>query len=91
MQKGGFRGSCNYSSLFFGALILALAALLSVGSLAAQTAGTGTISGTISDPSGAAIGGATVDVISVETGIIHTITTETVHKSTFALMGHAVP
>jgi len=75
MQKGGFRGSCNYTSLFFGGLILALAALLS-GSLSAQTAGTGTISGTISDPSGATIAAATVEVRDTDTGIVHTLTTD---------------
>ena len=92
MQKGGFRGSCNYTNLFFGVLILAVAALLSAGSLVAQTAGTGTISGTISDPSGAAIAGATVDVISVETGIIHTLTTDEsgLYYAPFLQPGHYV-
>jgi hypothetical protein len=73
MQKGGLRYSCNYTFFLFGAFFFALATFLCVGSLAAQTAGTGTISGTISDPSGAAISAATVDVTDVDTGIVHTV------------------
>ena len=67
MQKGGFRGSCNYTSLFFGALILALAALLSAGSLVAQTA-TGTVTGTVTDPQGLVMADVTVLVRDTDTG-----------------------
>ncbi len=68
MQKGGFRGSCNYTSLFFGALILALAALLSAGSLSAQTA-TGTVTGTVTDPQGLVMADVTVLVRDTDTGV----------------------
>ncbi len=50
-------------------LFLALTISLSAGSLAAQTAGTGTISGTITDPSGAAIAAANVEVRKTNTAI----------------------
>jgi protocatechuate 3,4-dioxygenase beta subunit len=74
MQKGGFRGSCNYTSLFFGALILALAALLSAGSVAAQTA-TGTVTGTVTDPKGLPMTDATVLVHNTDTGADQSVTT----------------
>lgn len=54
-----------------------LAALLFVaGSAKAQTAGTGTISGAVRDPSGAAITGATVDVRDTDTGIEREVMTD---------------
>ena len=69
-------GLYSYTFFLLGALFLALTAFLCAGSVAAQTAGTGTISGTISDPSGAAIAAATVEVRDIDTGIVHTITTD---------------
>jgi len=74
MQKGGFRGSCNYRSLFFGTLFLALATLLSAGSLAAQTA-TGTVTGTVTDPKGLPMTDATVLVHNTDTGADQSVTT----------------
>ena len=55
-----------------------LAALLGVASAAAQVGGTGTIQGTVTDPSGAVVIGATVSAISVATGA------ETARKSSDA-------
>ena len=49
--------------------------LLSVGLLQAQVAGTGTIAGTISDPTGAVISGAVVTVTNTGTGLVSTQTT----------------
>lgn len=46
-----------------------LAALLIVGSATAQVAGSGSIQGTVTDPSGAAVVGATVVATNVETGV----------------------
>ncbi len=76
MQMGGSKPNCNCTRLVLGALALALVSLLNAGLVAAQTAGTGTISGTMSDPSGASIAGATVDVTSTDTGIVRNVTTD---------------
>ena len=55
-----------------------LAAFLSVAIATAQVAGTGSIQGTVTDPSGAAIAGASVTAKNVATGV------ETARKSTEA-------
>ena len=59
---------------------------------AAQSAGTGTISGTITDPSGAAIAAATVDVRNSDTGIVRTVTTDEagLYYAPFLQPGHYV-
>ena len=57
---------------------------------AAQTSGTGTISGTITDPSGAAIAAATVDVRDADTGIVHSMPTDAagLYYAPFLQIGH---
>jgi hypothetical protein len=57
---------------------------------AAQTSGTGTISGTITDPSGAAIAAASVDVRDADTGIVHSIATDAagLYYAPFLQVGH---
>jgi hypothetical protein len=55
---------------------LAIIGLLEMGGFApvwAQSAGTGTITGTLSDPQGASIPGATVVVRNIDTGLDHTL------------------
>jgi hypothetical protein len=57
---------------------LAVIGMLEMGGFAlvwAQSAGTGTITGTLSDPQGASIPGATVVVRNIDTGIDHTLKT----------------
>jgi hypothetical protein len=49
---------------------LCLASLLVAGSLLAQVGGTGSIQGTVTDPSGAVIGGASVTATNVATGVL---------------------
>ena len=46
-----------------------LALLLAVGSAIAQVGGTGSIQGTVTDPSGAIVGGADVTATNVATGV----------------------
>ncbi|MGA2326704.1 MAG: TonB-dependent receptor [Bryobacteraceae bacterium] len=46
-----------------------LAALLAVATATAQVGGSGTIQGTVTDPSGAVVGGASVTAANVETGV----------------------
>ena len=58
------------------AIALIFVSLFTARVSAAQSAGTGTISGTITDPSGAAIAAATVDVRNSDTGIVRTVTTD---------------
>ena len=55
-----------------------VAVLLSVAALTAQVAGTGTIQGTVTDPSGAIVAGATVTATNVDTGV------QTIRKTTDA-------
>jgi hypothetical protein len=55
-----------------------LAALLAVAAAFAQVGGNGTVQGTVTDPSGAVVGGATVTAANVETGV------ETSRKTTDA-------
>src|SRR3989475_5128721 len=56
-------------------LLLFFTSLLSVQSLMAQTAGTGALTGTVKDPSGAVIPNATVTATSVDTGQARTTMT----------------
>jgi hypothetical protein len=56
-------------------LLLVLALFAAPGSIKAQTAGEGTITGTVTDPSGAAISGATVIATNVATNVATTRTT----------------
>ncbi len=60
----------NVSLLFF------FLTLLSVQSLSAQTAGTGALTGTVRDPSGAVIPNATVTATSLDTGATRSATTD---------------
>src|SRR5215469_10250278 len=55
--------------------LLFLGFLLSLQSLNAQTAGTGALTGTIKDPSGAVVPSATVTLTSIDTGVARTTTT----------------
>jgi len=55
--------------------IVALCALASLPA-AAQTAATGTINGTVTDASGAAVSGATVLIKDTDTGAVHTLTSK---------------
>jgi hypothetical protein len=57
------------------ALILALALLVSATAWAQTTVGTGSIVGTVSDPSGAVVGGAKVVITSLGTGQVLSLTT----------------
>ena len=68
------RNRCPYTCL----AVLALTALfltLSGAPAAAQTAGAGTINGTVSDASAAVIPGASVTVTNTDTGVSHDYTT----------------
>ncbi len=76
--------------LLLGFTCLFLLSLFGAGPAGAQTAGTGTISGTITDPSNASIAGAIVDVRDVDTGIVRTIQTDDsgLYSATFLQPGH---
>ena len=64
-------------SLIFRASVLLLAALSITGSLFGQAA-TGTITGTITDPAGAVVAAAAIEVKNTETGQVYpTVSTET--------------
>jgi hypothetical protein len=56
-------------------VLLFLVSLLSFQSLKAQTAGTGALSGTIKDPSGAVVPNAMITLTSADTGAVRTTTT----------------
>ena len=51
-------------------LFLFVATLLSFQSLGAQTAGTGALTGTVKDPSGASVPSATITATSLDTGAV---------------------
>jgi hypothetical protein len=53
-------------------VLLSVTTLLSFQSLGAQTAGTGALSGTVKDPSGASVPNATVTATSLDTGAVRT-------------------
>src|ERR1700761_1964976 len=72
-------------------LFALLALVLSLGSFAyAQTAGAGTISGTVTDPSHAVVPGASVNVLNTDTGAAHVFTTnsEGIYVAPFLQPGH---
>jgi outer membrane receptor protein involved in Fe transport len=69
--------SRNRSGRFGSGAGIVASMLLGVGLLQAQVAGTGTIAGTISDPTGAVIAGAVVTVTNTATGLVSTQTTPT--------------
>jgi uncharacterized Tic20 family protein len=56
-------------------IAVALVLLLTSISIAAQTAGTGALTGTVKDASGAVMAGVTVTVTSVDTAQVRTVTT----------------
>src|SRR5579864_9221022 len=62
-------------ALFVSTFLLVVILMTAQSSLA-QTAGTGTISGTITDPSSAAIATATVEVRNTDTGIVRSVQTD---------------
>jgi hypothetical protein len=72
-------------------LFALLALVLSFGGFAhAQTAGAGTISGTVTDPSHAVVPGASVNVLNTDTGAAHVFTTnsEGIYVAPFLQPGH---
>src|ERR1700677_4374941 len=71
------------------ALTFAVACLLAAGSRG-QTAGTGTITGTVTDSSGAVIPNATVVITNTDTGVARTIQTNSdgSYTATFLQPGH---
>src|SRR5579884_1815258 len=80
-----------YRQQRFVFLFALLAMVLSFGCYAyAQTAGAGTISGTVTDPSPAAVPGATVNVLDTDTGVSHVFTTnaEGIYVAPFLQPGH---
>jgi hypothetical protein len=56
--------------------VLFLLFLLATRTSPAQSAGTGSITGTITDPSNAAIAGASVEIQNTDTGVLRTVTTD---------------
>jgi len=60
--------------LFLASLFL-LATILLTATLHAQTAGTGALAGTVTDPSGASVAGAQVQVTNEDSGEVRTVTT----------------
>jgi hypothetical protein len=75
-------------SVLFATLPLTLALVLAPGALAQGI--TGSITGTVTDPSGAAIAGATVTTREVETNAVRTVTTSDIgtYTVTQLLPGH---
>src|SRR5215472_2095787 len=71
---------------------IAVAALFLVAGLtaAAQTSGNGSINGTITDQSGAAVPNAAVVVLNTDTGVSRTLTTngDGLFQATFLVPGH---
>ncbi len=74
------------SALRSALLLSALCALVFTPSLKAQSAGTGALTGIISDPSGAAVPGVTVTLTSVDTNQVRTATTGSDGNYKFALL-----
>jgi len=72
--------------------LLAAAAILSLCTLPAmaQTSGNGNIDGTVTDPSGAVVPGATVVVLNTDTGVSRTLTTNSagIYTANFLVPGH---
>ena len=76
--RGGFR--------FLLSMLLASLVVLGASNVLAQTSGTGALSGTIKDPSGAAVPGATVTAVSSATGQVRTGTTSQTGTYSFTLL-----
>ena len=76
------------SLLRYAALVLV--PFLAGASASAQTAGTGTISGTVTDPSGAVVPAASVVITDTDTGAVRSLTTngDGVYAATFLQSGH---
>ena len=76
----------NRLRLFVAAAVLSLCVL----PLMAQTSGNGNIDGTVTDPSGAAVPGATVLVTNTDTGVSRTLTTNSagIYTANFLVPGH---
>ncbi|MES2390604.1 MAG: TonB-dependent receptor, partial [Acidobacteriota bacterium] len=74
-------------STYIAALCITLGSALAV---SAQTSGNGNIVGTVTDPSGAAVPGATVVVIDTDTGVSRTLTTNSagIYTANFLVPGH---
>jgi hypothetical protein len=72
------------------ACALALSAALGSSLAVAQTSGNGNIAGVVTDPSGAAVPGATVVVTNTDTGVSRTLTTNGagIYTASFLLPGH---
>lgn len=64
--------------------LLGLASLLVTGSLFAQTATTGSVTGSVADPSGAVVPTASVELVSTETNATQTQTTNAAGQFTFS-------
>ena len=77
-------------STLFGALLFCLSLSVLIPCAVAQTAGAGTITGTITDTSQAVIPNATVTVTNTDTGIVHTYTTNSagLYVAPFLQPGH---
>jgi hypothetical protein len=69
-----------------GCALLFVLLVLSVSSLMAQTASTGALTGTIKDPSGAVVPGATVTLTSLDTAQVRTATTSAEGTYQFSLL-----
>jgi hypothetical protein len=83
------RNRCHYTCI---AVLVLAALMLTFGGAAAvaQTAGAGTINGTVSDASAAVIPGASVAVTNTDTGVSHDYTTNEagLYSAPFLLPGH---
>jgi hypothetical protein len=80
------KGRSAGRNLVFALLVCFGAMLLCVSLVQAQTAGTGAISGTVTDPSGGAISGATVTATSLDTNQVRTATTGSSGEFKFSLL-----
>ncbi len=80
------KGRSAGRNLLFALLVCFGAMLLCVSLVQAQTSGTGAISGTVTDPSGGAISGATVTATSLDTNQVRTATTGSSGEFKFSLL-----
>ncbi|MFZ0338271.1 MAG: carboxypeptidase-like regulatory domain-containing protein, partial [Terracidiphilus sp.] len=74
-----------------GAIVLTAFFVISAGAIArAQTTGAGSINGTVMDPNGAVVPGATVTIRDVDTNVSHSSTTDSagIYAAPFLLPGH---
>ena len=76
----------NKSTLAISCFALAFLLIISTPTLLGQTAGTGALTGTLKDPSGAVIPNATVTAISVDTTQARTATTDADGTYRFTLL-----